>query len=74
MNSGLTDNAWVRRVDEIRQMVSGVPVAPVSTHDVEFYIEQFGLEYDDEKKVARREFSQKYGVPLIEWPTPPATA
>lgn len=66
MNSGLTDNEWVKRVNEIRQMVADVPVVPVSTHDVEFYIEQFGLEYDDEKKVARREFSRKYDVPLIE--------
>ena len=62
MNSGLTDNAWVKRVDEIRQMVATVDTEPVDVDDVEWYINEFGLVYDDEKALARQEFARQYGV------------
>ena len=60
MNSGLTDNAWVKRVEEIRQMVADVPEAPVTAADIDFYIEQFGLQFDDEKAFAFQEFVRLY--------------
>jgi len=61
-DSGLTGNAWTERVEEIRQMVSDVQDAPTTAEDVEFYIEQFDLEFDDERECARREFARQYGV------------
>lgn len=61
-DSGLTGNAWTERVEEIRQMVSDVQVAPTTARDVEFYIEQFGLEFDDEREFARREFARQYDI------------
>ena len=61
MNSGLTDNACVKRVNEIRQMVSDVDTVPVTTDDVEFYIKAFLLETDEEIEFARKEFVNQYG-------------
>ena len=62
MNSGLTDNEWVKRVNEIRQMVSDVPEVPHTAEEVEYCIDNLGLEYDDEKEFARREFARKYEI------------
>jgi hypothetical protein len=61
MNSNLTDNEWVKRVNEIRQMVSDVDTAPITAEDVEFYISQFGLENYNEVEFAREEFARQYG-------------
>lgn len=61
MNSNLTDNAWVERVNEIRQMVSDVDTVPVTDDDVEFYIKAFMLETYDEVEFARKEFERQYG-------------
>ena len=47
-------------------MVSDVPEVPHTAEEVEYCIDNLGLEYDDEKEFARREFSRKYDVPLIE--------
>lgn len=66
MNSGLTDNAWVKRVDEIRQMVSDVDAVPVTEDDVKFYISQFGLETWDEVEFATKEFERQYGPMLTD--------
>lgn len=57
-DSGLTDNAWVKRVGELRQMLSDSQVA--SAADLEWYIENvWEIQYDDEKAVLRREFERR---------------
>lgn len=66
MNSNLTDNAWVERVNEIRQMVSDVDAVPVTEDDVKFYISQFGLETWEEVEFATKEFERQYGPMLTD--------
>lgn len=66
MNSNLTDNAWVKRVNEIRQMVADVDEVPVTTDDIEFYVKQFGLETWDEVEFTRKEFERQYGSMLTD--------
>lgn len=34
----LTDNAWVNRVNQLRQMVSDLPEAPTTIPDIHYYI------------------------------------
>jgi hypothetical protein len=59
----LTDNQWVKRVNEIRQMVSNVSVAPDSKEDIAYYISQeFELTDPDEIRVAKQEFERQYSV------------
>lgn len=60
MNSNLTDNEWVKRVSEIRQMVSDVPEVPEDVSDIGFYVAEFGLTDDDEIKFAYEEFVRQY--------------
>ncbi len=59
--SELTDDAWIERVSEIRQMVSDVAEAPQNKSDVDWYIEQFDL-YSDEETIGRLEFERQYGI------------
>lgn len=63
MNGILTDNAWVKRVEEIRQMVADVPTAPATADDVNYYIDEvFELTNGAEIEVAKREFVRLYNV------------
>lgn len=64
--TNLTDNAWVERVNQLRQMVADVPEAPKESADVEWYIESFNTEDDnlsaDDIKFLHKEFERQYGV------------
>ena len=63
MYTNTTDNAWVKRVDEIRQMVADVPTAPETADDVDYYIDEvFELTNGAEIQVARQEFTRQYNV------------
>lgn len=63
MYTELTDNAWAKRVGEIRQMVSDVPTAPESADDVNYYIDEvFELTNGAEIEIAKREFARLYNV------------
>lgn len=57
-DSGLTDNGWVKRVGELRQMLADGNVE--TAEEVEWYIENvWEIEYDDEKAFIRQEFARQ---------------
>ncbi len=63
----LTDNAWVNRVNELRQAVSDLGQPPTSHGDIEFYLSSpdfFGTEDFDnaDRTVLRREMERQYNI------------
>jgi hypothetical protein len=63
-----TDNAWTRRVNELRQMVSDLPDDPTSEADVHYYISSpdfFNTSDfdDDDKDFLFAEMRRQYNLP-----------
>lgn len=59
----LTDNAWVERVNHLRQMVDDMNPAPATADDVEWWLTEGWEDLDaDDVTVLRREIERKYGV------------
>lgn len=64
----LTDNAWVERVDQLRQMVSDLADAPATEEDVQYYLTSpdfFGTSdfNEDDARFLEQEMIRQYGEP-----------
>lgn len=62
-----THNAWVERVEELRQMVSDLNDAPTVNADVEYLLDSpdffGGADFDDDDRtVLRREMQRQYSI------------
>lgn len=59
----LTDNAWIERVGQLRQMVDDMNPAPTTPEEIEWWLTEGWQDLDaDDVTVLRREIERKYGA------------